>query len=111
MLRHVAAICTDQLKEDMIFARYGGEEFVIALPNYSGAQGEAFANQLRQQIATVPLKQERLLIQSTSSFGVATIASNSVQSWTTILQYADEALYAAKHGGRNQVKFTLPNSS
>lgn len=106
MLLHVASICKAQLQRDMIFARYGGEEFVIALPNYTAVQGEDFANTLRKQITASPLEEEKQVIHSTSSFGVATVDSNLVQSWTTILQYADEALYAAKHGGRNQVKYT-----
>jgi diguanylate cyclase (GGDEF)-like protein len=104
MLIHVASICSDQQRAEMLFARYGGEEFVLALPGYTHAQGEAFAHQLREKIALTPLRIEQTVIHVTSSFGVATVKSSTEQSWAPILQHADVALYSAKHAGRNQVK-------
>jgi diguanylate cyclase (GGDEF)-like protein/PAS domain S-box-containing protein len=103
VLVHVARICKSCLTEDMLFARYGGEEFVLALFGHPEEEGKKLAERLREKIASHPLKVDGAVIFVTSSFGVAGASAGAKESLQTLLCYADEALYEAKRGGRNQV--------
>jgi diguanylate cyclase (GGDEF)-like protein len=85
-------------------ARYGGEEFVIILPETSGPGAQYVANRLRRSVeqakffAGSPHAVERLTI----SIGIAVFDSDA-QFKRDLIEFADAALYAAKHQGRNQV--------
>jgi diguanylate cyclase (GGDEF)-like protein/PAS domain S-box-containing protein len=111
VLVHVADTIRSSIKEDMLFARYGGEEFVLALFGKSAAYGKMFAESLRQRIASRPLVMNGTVIRVTSSFGVAEATGDEQETLQKLLHCSDEALYAAKRGGRNQVcvyETTLP---
>lgn len=79
--------------------RWGGEEFVILCPNTTAAIVSKLAERLRKKIATVNFKEVGAI---TVSFGVAECGPN--ETWEQWLHRADEALYLAKSGGRDQVK-------
>jgi len=82
-------------------ARLGGEEFCIVLPETHRIQGVALAEKIRQEIATATFPTQHGNIDIKVSLGVAERrAEESIASW---LKRADEALYQAKQGGRNQV--------
>jgi diguanylate cyclase (GGDEF)-like protein/PAS domain S-box-containing protein len=87
-----------------LVARIGGEEFAVILPN-TPADG---AIQVANQICDA-LRRRRLPHNTnptgfvTISIGCATIVPSLGQHATVLMQHADEALYAAKHAGRNQV--------
>ncbi|MGH8494425.1 MAG: sensor domain-containing diguanylate cyclase [Moraxellaceae bacterium] len=100
-LKHCAAICTEQLREMDICARFGGEEFMILLPetNVDGARDTA--ERLRRCIAGLELTTAKGLLRFTASFGVAEHVLG--QELATTLHQADQALYAAKHSGRDRV--------
>lgn len=104
MLVHVAQICKAEMGEHILFARYGGEEFVLALPGYTLAEGENFANYLRFCIEQKPLVENEKLVTITSSFGVSVTTGAVEETIHQLLHKADEALYAAKRAGRNQVR-------
>ncbi|OZQ62409.1 diguanylate cyclase [Paenibacillus sp. VTT E-133280] len=104
MLVHVAQICKAEMGEHILFARYGGEEFVLALPGYTLAEGENFANYLRFCIEQKPLVENEKLVTITSSFGVSVTTGAVEETIHQLLLKADEALYAAKRAGRNQVR-------
>jgi diguanylate cyclase (GGDEF)-like protein len=59
------------------------------------------AERMRAAIAATPVKTERALISLSASFGVTTIRADD--SSVTLLARADDALRAAKNGGRNRV--------
>jgi two-component system, cell cycle response regulator len=85
-------------------ARYGGEEFVLVLPETPLAQALDAAERLRQRIAQelrVELPGGQVL-RVTASLGVA--EHRAGESGESLLARADEQLYAAKQGGRNQVQ-------
>jgi diguanylate cyclase (GGDEF)-like protein len=103
VLMHVVHICKSCLTDNVLFARYGGEEFVLALFGRTAAQGKDFAERLRENIASHPLSVEGKVIHVTSSFGVAESSGRADESLQNLLHFADEALYAAKRAGRNQV--------
>lgn len=83
-----------------ILARIGGEEFALLLPETDIDQAEALAERLRCEISGHPLAE--FAHPTTVSIGLAT-ADASMQGVSDLMRLADQALYAAKHGGRNRV--------
>lgn len=77
--------------------RYGGEEFLVLLEDTGGDGALRLAQELRERIADTPLVDGW---QLTASFGIA--AYRSGEDRRRWLQRADEAMYAAKRGGRNR---------
>ena len=83
-------------------ARLGGEEFIGLLPNTSLNEAEALLNQMRISIEQLNIESENNTINVTASIGV-TCASNTRDTFESLYKAADEALYQAKHNGRNAV--------
>lgn len=87
-----------------IAARYGGEEFTLILPLSRQEDAESIAQQICQSIATLQIPHEGSpLGLVTVSIGVATMIPLGQIGPEQLLMRADEALYQAKHAGRNQV--------
>jgi len=103
VLRSLGQVFRDMLREVDIVGRIGGEEFAAVLPETSVLRAFAVAERLRRAVETteIPLKRG-LPIKITVSIGV-TAASKSQENIDTLLARADQALYDAKHQGRNQV--------
>ncbi|MEL6436415.1 MAG: PleD family two-component system response regulator [Pseudomonadota bacterium] len=84
--------------------RYGGEEFVIVMPDTPAPLAQEVAERLCEGVASQPFKvgdgQE---LELTTSIGVATLAEDDRADPAALMRKADQALYAAKDGGRNQV--------
>lgn len=102
VLRNMAKVCVNNLRQVDLFGRYGGEEFMALLPNTSITGALSIAERLRAQIAENPTQTERGLVYISASFGIAEI-DDSCQDIDTLLLYADRAAYAAKQKGKNQV--------
>jgi two-component system cell cycle response regulator len=87
-----------------LVARYGGEEFVIVLPE-TGKQGAiAFADRIRDKIASHRFKMANSqTVRITASIGVATYPAPGLESVDDFFRAADHALYRAKGSGRNLV--------
>jgi diguanylate cyclase (GGDEF)-like protein len=86
--------------------RYGGEEFLLILPETDLDGSVQLAERLRQTFASTPTAFGKHRIQCTASFGVvsASFASAATRTPPTgMISAADDLLYAAKKGGRNQV--------
>ena len=90
------------LRSTDIFARYGGEEFVILLPETNDAQAWQIAERLREKVAE-PFKVNGLEILVSISLGLSCWRSKDEILLDALLDRADQALYAAKRTGRNQV--------
>lgn len=88
-----------RLRASDILARWGGEEFVVLLPHCDREQAVSLAEKLRRLIAAEPFPAAGAM---TASFGVA--AYRAEETLATWIQRVDEALYAAKAGGRDQVR-------
>jgi diguanylate cyclase (GGDEF)-like protein len=84
--------------------RYGGEEFLIVLPNCHGEQAAALGERLRQAIANTPVNASGVELPITCSFGVAVAANPEACDFAPLVHAADQALYLAKHNGRNRVE-------
>jgi len=98
-LRLFARVLRSSLRAGDIAARYGGEEFAIVLPNASGPDAFASLERVREDLALALL--DGRCPAFTSSFGLA--LSDSGDTFDEIVAAADEALFAAKEGGRNRV--------
>ena len=104
VLRAVASTLKASARETDIVARHGGEEFVVAALGLNEAESLAAAERLRAAVAAI----ENLKSCITASIGVATCEPlahkhDVSRVLTGLLDQADQALYAAKHNGRNQV--------
>lgn len=102
VLQAVARLVGNNLRQTDLFARLGGEEFVALLPETDLDTAQSLAEQLRHLLSFTPLRHEGVEIEVTASIGVAAYCPE-LSSVAAILRAADEALYAAKAGGRNQV--------
>jgi len=85
--------------------RYGGEEFLIILPGCDEDRAVDRIEQLRQRLISQPLTTCSGELAVTLSFGVAACIPQGVGDEShTLICKADDALYEAKRGGRNQVR-------
>jgi len=103
VLKAVAGYILNHLRRyDQVF-RYGGEEFVLLLPNTKTAKAREVLDRLRQNINRHAIKiSDDKNLNVSASFGIAELlADNSIK---TSIERADQALYAAKGAGRNQVR-------
>jgi diguanylate cyclase (GGDEF)-like protein len=86
---------------DMAF-RFGGEEFLVLLPGAAASQAAAVAERFRTELAQIEVELEACTLKLTASFGVVEWRAGE-ESWDHLVRRADQALYQAKHGGRDQV--------
>ncbi len=98
VLRGVANTLLESCRVGDFVARYGGEEFVIVLPGADEEKAHAAAERVRTAIESAKWPHK----QVTASFGVTTMSSSRAKSIDKLIEEADQALYASKHGGRNQ---------
>ena len=106
-LRSVGRLLLGRCRNEDICARYGGEEMVVLLPETSLEKARDVAEDLRQQVATMPVPLPTGgTFNLTASLGVAAISGDS-SNWSSaadeILAQADRAVYQAKDQGRNRV--------
>ncbi|MDD0976566.1 diguanylate cyclase [Pseudomonas fontis] len=102
VLKIVANVLRKRLRSRDFIARFGGEEFVLLIPQTAIVNGFQLAETLRAAIEACPFhfKGERVTI--TLSIGIT--AFRSGERSEVVLKRADEALYRAKHQGRNRVE-------
>lgn len=92
------------VRESDIFARYGGEEFVLLLPGTNLKLSYEIAERLRKVIEVEQFIYDKKILPVTTSIGISDYR-RGVLTGTDLFKRADQALYAAKENGRNQVQF------
>lgn len=98
VLRALSDVLKTRLRQTDSLYRFGGEEFVILADNTSGEDAVALAEAIRKRVASAPFPPTSGL---TVSIGIAELRNDEdSDAW---LRRADQALYAAKESGRNQV--------
>ena len=107
VLRHLAAGMTATFRAMDVLARFGGEEFVVLLPDTTLEGAEVVAQRLCQLLASQAVEVGGQAVRYTISAGIATMDAD-VSDFDALMQRADEALYAAKAGGRNRVERWQP---
>ena len=121
ILKMIAQVCTQNVRNVDIVGRHGGEEFIILFPSTGSRSAAEIAERIRQQIAEANLKEDDLkeisqffetvngaiispeTLHVTVSIGVAEL-EDSCTSIDALVNRADRALYLAKNMGRNLVK-------
>lgn len=104
VLRAIAERLQAVLRSGDLLARLGGEEFLAVLPGLDEQTVLPVAERLRRTIADTPIAiTGPRAIRVTVSIGVAIGRADRPAEFATLRRHADKALYASKHGGRNQV--------
>ena len=101
VLRAYAGLMLDTLRQSDMVCRYGGEEFAFIFPESTLAETEKLAERFRALCADYDIRlADGRLVRVTMSMGLADASDCPIE---VALKRADEALYEAKHQGRNRV--------
>lgn len=103
VLKHLAGLLLAGVRSTDVVARIGGEEFMVMLPQTSVEAAAMLAEKLRILVQDSPLRLGDLQISIAASFGVTGIAAGQAGTVDELYTVADNALYDAKHQGRNRV--------
>jgi diguanylate cyclase (GGDEF)-like protein len=101
VLRAVVEVCKRHMRDSDQLGRMVGVQFAILLPRTALPEAALVAERMRIAIEASPVKGERAMIGMTASFGVTTIRADDTT--VSLFKRADDALQAAKAGGRNRV--------
>jgi len=91
-----------------VVGRYGGDEFIVCLPRTLSEEALVIAERIRFEVERLRLSQGAHETQVTLSIGVAEISPGAQGEMSKWVEAADQALYEAKRGGRNQVVLWAP---
>jgi len=107
VLRQLGQLLLSTFRQVDVVARVGGEEFAVLLPSCGLDDALAVAERLRALVARQALGFDGAHIEYTISAGVAAVDGESL-NLEALMKRADQALYAAKAGGRNRVQRWAP---
>ena len=104
LLQLLARLVKEQTRMDDIFGRFGGEEFLLILPGKTKSQARITGEKIRATIESYdfPFGDKQPFSRLTISGGVSSFPDDGRNS-SELLRAADQALYQAKHAGRNRV--------
>lgn len=102
VLKEIAVIIKGNTREVDLAGRYGGEEFCVALPETDKEGSMQVAERIRNAVENRKISAYGENVHVTISVGLATYPKDE-KEMTELIQTADEALYAAKRGGKNKI--------
>ncbi len=102
VIKSLARLLRQRLRQSDGIGRYGGEEFAVVLPGCNLAAGEQVLDQIREGFAKLCFRHGDEEFSVTLSAGIASI--EQFHDAESINRAADDALYAAKRSGRNRVE-------
>lgn len=105
VLQRFAGVITAYCRGYDFVGRYGGEEFVVCLPGIDCLKASSVAERMRRGIEATRISIPNSVheISITTSFGVASLRIESEESPDSVIGRADNAMYQAKHEGRNRI--------
>jgi diguanylate cyclase (GGDEF)-like protein len=105
VLKEVARVLTEQSRDIDFPARYGGEEMSVILPQTDIGGAAMLAERMREAVAELEVRRldGQGILKLTASFGVAALPGSATDK-RYLIAVADEALYRAKHAGKNRVE-------
>ena len=108
VLREFARTLRGSVRDYDVVGRFGGEEFMLLLPQTDPLEAITIAERLREQVARQEIaiddgSRKGLQLRLTISIGVASLGG-ARRDLNDLIAAADNALYQAKKGGRNQVR-------
>ena len=101
VLKRMSAVLADQVRKVDVVARYGGEEFAIILEETDREGALLLCERVRSQVASELIATDKGTFHVTISLGIASYPSDGTHK-QQLIERADQALYAAKKGGRNR---------
>jgi two-component system cell cycle response regulator len=110
VLQEAARRITSCVRPYDAVCRYGGEEFLIVLPGCDLADATLRAEQIRAAIAASPFPIPEGDVNLSCSLGVTASSGPAGYDSALLAHEADEALYTAKHNGRNRVECFTPQA-
>ncbi len=102
VLVEVAHLCRQHIRGTDTLARFGGEEFCFLLPETDTEAAKALAERVCTDVSTLGFEFNGKSLSVTVSIGISAF-SGEEDSLESLLERSDEALYCAKHAGRNRV--------
>ncbi|MFH1360969.1 MAG: GGDEF domain-containing protein [Candidatus Omnitrophota bacterium] len=102
ILKEIAALIKENVREIDILGRYGGEEFCVVLPDTDHKGAHFAAERIRQAVGESTIKSYDAIVKATVSIGTATTPADG-RLPSELIDKADWALYRAKKRGRNCV--------
>ena len=101
VIKSLALFLKQRLRKSDHIGRYGGEEFAVVMPGTDAESARRVLDEIRQRFAEIQFSAQPHDLSCTFSGGIAQLTPDL--DGKLLSQQADEALYVAKHGGRNQV--------
>ena len=102
VIKSLALFLKQRLRKTDYIGRYGGEEFAVVMPDTQAEEAQQVLDEIRKRFAEIHFPAQPADLSCTFSAGITQLAHGAVSK--VLSQQADEALYAAKHGGRNRVE-------
>lgn len=102
VIKSVARMLIKRLRKSDMVGRYGGEEFAIIFPDTDIKTAKKILDDVRESFSKIIQQSEAGQFSCTFSVGVTTLVTES--DINSVINIADEALYDAKHHGRNNVQ-------
>jgi len=102
ILREIAKLIKETIRQIDFIGRFGGEELCITLAETDKEQARFAAERIREIIDLSRIKAYDEELKVTVSIGVSTFPIDA-ENWKILIENADKALYAAKQSGRNKV--------
>jgi len=106
VLRNLARILVEAVRSVDVPGRWAGDEFIVVLPDTSASQAEQLGRRLIAFVRDRPAACGTQTIAAGISIGVA--EQEKEESVESLIHRVDQAMYAAKHGGRNRIATPPP---
>ena len=107
VLREVAATLRAGIRRSDLVARIGGEEFALVLLGTEPSGARVLLERLRRAVAALRVPAGADTVGCTISVGITDRVDDDAD-WAALYKRADQALYAAKQGGRDRVVEAMP---
>jgi len=105
VLREFAMLVKAHVRQSDVLARYGGEEFILLLPHTDREGAISEAERLSDAVRKHRFRGINPAERITMSTGVATFPDKRIKTQDILINFADDALMKAKHGGRDRIVF------
>ena len=103
VLIQVSNMIKKAVREGDVVMRYGGEEFMVILPGASLNDTAEIAEKIRHRIEQTPIHHQGAALSVTVSVGYTSYPHSAIESVSSMIDLADQALYQAKEQGRNMI--------
>lgn len=110
VLREVASLVRQQIREYDTAYRYGGEEICVLLPEIDPHSAVTVAERIRKAIETHTMRGDQNQKISVTISGGVSVFRKYMDKYEQLIAEADAALYEAKQSGRNQIKHAQPRA-